>query len=222
MPSGTSSIRSGGHGSREGEAASKRGLLAAPNEVIKTIRGSTDDLAWPAATAMFTATADILPDKHAVNESKVPTVVPEGPYQWRKKGRKCVCVCEMTDSSPWAPAGVRVTQRDSQRGVLETCQDQETEASWQLEPTDTHTHAHTHFLIAPQTAKGKRACVWWSASPGPRLSPRGFGPKTRRTPPRLFCWCLLQLHPTADVVRVETGSTLQGSGVTTGRLMDVL
>lgn len=90
MPSGTTSTGSGGQGSSGGAAASERGLLAAPNEVIKTIRGSTNDLAWPAATAMFTATADTLPDKHAVNESKVPTTVPEGPYLRRKK-RGDVC-----------------------------------------------------------------------------------------------------------------------------------
>ena len=51
----------------------------------------------------------------------------------RERESECAHVCEMTDSSPWAPAGsaecVCVTQRDSQRGVSETCQDQETEAS---------------------------------------------------------------------------------------------
>lgn len=36
--------------------ASECGELAAPNEVIKTITGSTDDFPWPAATAMLIAT----------------------------------------------------------------------------------------------------------------------------------------------------------------------
>lgn len=112
---------------------------------------------------------------------------------------------------------VRVTQRDSQRGVLETCQDLETEASWQLEPTVTHTHHNCSTDSEVEMAR-----VWWSASPRPRLGPQGFRPKTWRTPPRLFCWCLLQLHPTADVASTETGSALQGGEATRGRLNDVL
>lgn len=94
VPGGTTSV-----GVRRAQFQRRSGgqrawRLAAPNEVIKTIRGSTDESAWPKATSVCPAAANTHTREREMFQPR------------RQKDRiDEKCVSEMTDSSPWAPVG---------------------------------------------------------------------------------------------------------------------
>lgn len=103
------------------------------------------------------------------------------------------------DSWPWAQAGstecvaltvgcIRDMSGPGDRGLLTA-----------------GAHGHTRTAHHPNcSTDGEVGMLGGLHHPGPLLSPQGPWPKTRRTPPMLFCLCLLQLHPTTDVPTVVT------------------